>query len=295
MQFLENIDLDKYHEYGEYRAKVREKAEYKDEIGVHFENLKHGILGQKLPWTKTDQLVGLQDSEVSIWAGENGSGKSLLLGQVMMKLSTKVLIASFEMPAVKTLSRMTRQFCGHAHPSKSDIDKFSDWKQDQFFIFDHVGTVEPWQVFALCRYAHYELGINHIVIDSLMKCTKGEDDYNGQKDFVDALTVVAKETKQHIHLVHHIRKGQTDDHIPSKKDIKGSGVITDLADNVFIVARNKKKEKETEANGIPDNTIPDTWLKVEKQRNGDWEGSIALWYDRQSTQFQEGFRLPVIF
>jgi twinkle protein len=128
----------------------------------------------------------------------------------------------------------------------------------------------------------------------MMKLVRGEDDFNGQKDLVDALCDVAKETKMHIHLVHHIRKGGETNRIAEKKDIKGSGVITDLADNVILIARNKLKEKDTEQNQIADNSQPDTFLITAKQRNGDWEGTLGLWFDRSSQQFTESFNQPII-
>jgi hypothetical protein len=39
-----------------------------------------------------------------------------------------------------------------------------------------------------------------------MKCVAGEDDYNGQKTFVDELTAIARDYGMHIHLVHHIKQ-----------------------------------------------------------------------------------------
>ena len=39
----------------------------------------------------------------------------------------------------------------------------------------------------------------------------------------------------------------------------------------------------TKGKGDPD--APDALLIVDKQRNGEWEGRIALWYDRDSQQF----------
>lgn len=298
MLMTEDIDLEKWSENQNLSTKIREKSEFVDEVKHYYETRSHGIVGDKLPWSKTDQLVGFRESEVSIWAGENGSGKSLILGQLKLGLlakGCKVLTASLEMQPVKTLSRMVRQATGFPVPTPSQIEKFSNWKLDQGYLFDHVGRLEPWQVVALCRYAAHELGITHIIIDSMMKCVRGEDDYNGQKDFVDALCDVAKETKLHIHLVHHIRKGGDSDRVAEKKDIKGSGIITDLVDNVFIIARNRKKEREAENNGgMFDNSIPDTWLKCEKQRNGEWEGSLGLWFEKRSQQFTQYFGEPIV-
>lgn len=296
MQLAEFIDFDAYKETEIIRNRVREKSEFTDEVNHYFETRSHGIVGDKLPFNKTDQLIGLRKAEVSIWAGENGSGKSMMLGQLKLGLlaqNKKVLTASLEMQPYKTLARMARQATGKSMPSRSDLEAFSAWKMDMGYLYDHVGRLEAWQAVSLCRYSAKELGINHIIIDSMMKCVRGEDDYNGQKDFVDSLCDVAKETNLHIHLVHHLRKSGEGDKIAEKKDIKGSGIITDLVDNVFLIARNRKKEKETEVNMLPDNTKPDTYLVCAKQRNGEWEGTLGFWFDRKSQQFTEEFGVPM--
>jgi twinkle protein len=51
--------------------------------------------------------------------------------------------------------------------------------------------------------------------------------------------------------------------------------------------RNKKKERSVEAGLIVDVAEPDAMLLCEKQRNGDYEPRLRLWFDRQSQQFVE--------
>jgi twinkle protein len=102
---------------------------------------------------------------------------------------------------------------------------------------------------------------------------------------VDELTAIARDHGMHIHLVHHIRKPATEDHKPNKYDYKGSGAITDQVDNVISVWRNKAKEKKREAGGQVDARDPDALLICDKQRNGEWEGNIGLWFDPASQQF----------
>ena len=81
-------------------------------------------------------------------------------------------------------------------------------------------------------------------------------------------------------------KGDKEDKVMDKFDIKGAGEITDMADNVFIVWKNKKKEAALNARNISPElkTKPDALLIVDKQRNGEWEGKISLWYHRSSFQ-----------
>ena len=129
-----------------------------------------------------------------------------------------------------------------------------------------------------------------------MKCLRDEDDYNGQKNFVDQLCTLARDYDTHIHLVHHIRKQQNDENPPTKMDLKGSGSVADQVDNVILMHRNKKKEREVEAGNVVDQSIPDAYLAIEKQRNGEYEGVIRLWFDKNSQQFtDQAYGNPIIF
>lgn len=287
---LIDIDLQKYAEYSEIRNMVSEKSDFEDEVIEYFETRKHGILGDKLPFESADQKIGFRKKEVTVLAGVNGHGKSLLLGQMSLDIvskGSKLLMASLEMPPVSTLARMTKQATGIYIPEPRDVHKFMEWKLDHFYLFNHVGSLEPWQVISLCRYAAIELKVDHVVVDSLTKCTRGEQDYDGQKDFMNRLCEVAKEMNIHIFLVHHVRKGNDEAETANKFDLKGSGAISDLVDNVMIIARNIKKERDTELQGIKDNSVADAALIVSKQRHADWTGTIKLWFDVKSQQFKE--------
>jgi twinkle protein len=140
---------------------------------------------------------------------------------------------------------------------------------------------------AVTRYTIEKFNVNHFVIDNLMKCGMGEDDYNGQKDFVNGLCIISKDTGCHIHLVLHVKKGKTEADIPGKFDVKGSGAITDSVDNVFIVWRNKAKEAAMRASEEYSPDDPDALLILDKQRNGEAEGRYRLFFDRASLQYVE--------
>ena len=82
-----------------------------------------------------------------------------------------------------------------------------------------------------------------------------------------------------------MRKGESETKIPDKFDVKGAGELTDLVDNVMIVHRNKAKERRAEANETVDHYEPDATLTVAKQRHGEWEGRINLYFHRDSQQY----------
>jgi len=242
--------------------------------------------GEKLPWKKTFDNVRLRPGEVSLWAGINGHGKSLLLGQVILWLPSdqQSLIASLEMPPASTIERMCRQTLPSGIPTDKYIEEFTQ-ATEHIWIYDQTDTVPVKRMLAMVNYAAKQMGMNHIMIDSLVKCGIAPDDYNKQKYFVDRLCWIAKTNNVHIHLVHHVRKGDKEGKTPDKFDVKGAGEITDLVDNVLIIHRNKDKERKIEAKKPVGELEPDTVISVAKQRHGGWEGTIPLYFHRASQQF----------
>ncbi len=198
---------------------------------------------------------------------------------------TRCLIASLEMPIASTGNRLLRQIGGLDNPTVSYIDEMLQWTSDKLWIYDELDTVKSERILGMCIYAMTELKIKHVVIDSLMKCGISGDDYNRQKEFVDRLCWEAKTYGGHIHLVHHMRKGRSESETPDKFDVKGAGEITDLVDNLIIVHRNKDKEKKIEQGKSVEDFVPDSTLTVAKQRHGEWEGVINLWFHKSSQQF----------
>lgn len=244
--------------------------------------------GIRLPWSKCAGQVVLRPGEFIVWAGVNGHGKSLLLSQVMlgaMQQNDSVVIASLELHPVQTLLRMQQQFCGTGSPSVQSIEYFHSWLHNRMWLYDRQGQVDYRRMFAVIRYCREELGTDHFVIDSLMKCGLGVDDYNGQKAFVDLLSTYAKSSGMTIHLVAHSRKREKSTDMMDKFDVKGCGEITDMADSVFSLWRNVRKEEARQRDDFSRDTEPDAILVCDKQRHGAWEGKIALTFVPKAQQF----------
>jgi len=241
------------------------------------------MYGATLPWHDTHENLRFRPGEVSLWMGMNGHGKSLITSQVFldfMHQGQKVCIASFEMKPKATLARMVRQGGMTSSPSIPFIHGFIDHSVGKLLLYDKQGNVDPENLLSIIRYAARKHGITQFVVDSLMKCVKGEDDYNGQKDFVSSLCSIAQDLNIHIHLVHHSRKLADESQMPGKYDSKGSGAIVDQVDQCFIVWRNKKKEEAIRAGTDHDSTKFDAILKCDKNRHGEWEGMIGLYFSQ---------------
>jgi len=296
----DEIDFERYEKETDHKQKVKPAALWVEEL---IARIKSPIIQPRavMPWRKTHGQIQFRPGEVTIWGGANGQGKSLVTGQVALSLCSqgeKVCIASFEMKPMKTLERMGRQwsgenpdhpaFRGHEEAQARMIDlyqQFRDWTTGRLWLYDQQGTVTASQVCAVVRFCAKEKGITHFFVDSLMKCVADEDDYNGQKRLVDELTAIARDYGIHIHLVHHIKKPANEDHKPTKYDYKGSGAITDQVDNVISVWRNKVKEKAREDGKQVSDGEPDALLICDKQRHGEWEGKIGLWFHKDSMQY----------
>ena len=304
----DEIDFTAYLKATEAQQKVREASVWLDDI-------KSEVIAPPandsvvMPWSCTHGTFAFRAGEVTIYAGNNGGGKSLLTGQVALGLirqGQKVCVASFEMKPKRSIYRMVRQFSGENidKPRYMDkakyitelLDRFSAFSSNHLWFYDQQGTTSSQQVIAMARYCAMELGITHVFIDSLMKCVPSEDDYNAQKFFVDEITALARDHNIHIHLIHHIRKLSSEEVAPNKNDIKGTGAIADQVDNVLLVWRNKKKEHSAQSGNSVDEMTADAMLMCEKQRNGENEEWYKLWFHKDSHQFVDTFNsIPMVF
>ena len=305
-EFLaDDIDFAAYLKDTDAKTKVKPAADFVQDAKDRLRS-RSKAKRTYLPWPKCNESFEFRCGEVTVWAGQNGHGKTDVTTQVVLSLigqNEKVCVASFEMKPVTTIGRMVRMYATtnpfseeYQGGSGLDIldglyDEFGEWTTNRLWLYDQTGTANPQTVLGMVKYCAKELGITHVVIDSLMKCVKAEDDYNGQKDFVDQLCAMAKDLDIHVHLVHHLKKPSKEGDMPDKHDTKGSGSITDQVDNLFMVWRNKPKEDAWKAMGGKSNKQEeaDCFLLCRKQRNyegnADGEPTIGLWRHRDAGNF----------
>lgn len=263
--------------------------------------LKHGnqLVGAYFPWGKVQHTTRVGDGKLSIWAGESGSGKSLMLGQVILNCiaqGRKACIASLEMHPEQTLFRMVNQ-SATCKASVAYGDKWQKHHEGKLYIYDRLERINTNSVLGMAHYAANVLGCNDIVIDSLTKCSVGRD-ADKQAEFVDQLQWCVKRWNVHVHLVAHMRKPDKGER-SGKYSVRGAAEITDLADNVYIVTRNRKKEAEihNKMAGLDYNAdilaMPDAWFEVAKNRDYGEEKSFGLWLDHVSGVYKESEHAPL--
>lgn len=289
----DTIDFRAWYESPSNGIKIRKAAEFSDDLE------KSLFAPREFPRVVTgfEGMLGkfdLRESEMTVWAGPNGQGKSMVTTQVGLSLceqNQRICIASIEMKPHKTLERMVCMAYGTNDPTPSQVREFMAWSDDRLWMYDHVGSVDPQEMIGAVRYAVMELGMQHFFVDNLQKCIANEDDYNGQKAFSDKLFAIAKDNPAHIHLVHHTRKVSG---TPSKNDVKGASSITDLVDNVVLVYKNMRKEdimagrvQVKESEWLDAQAEPDVSLDLVKQRDYPFEGCFGLWRSHNCPQFVE--------
>lgn len=273
---------------------------YGEELLEHFRT-GTVMTGAKLPWPKTHDLIRFRPGEVTIHAGMNGHFKSMVTGQMMEWFALggePCGIMSFEMPVRDTQKRMCQQAAGSPHPAPQFIKQWSQWNHRNLAYYDKLDTTPSTRVLGAVFYMAKELGCKHILLDSLTKCGLPYGERGAEKDFIDALCATAKAFQIHVHLVCHVRKpnNQGQEYIPNKFDVRGAGELTDLVHNVIIHWADKKKSKlqDRANNNFTLSPKEQEYLLrssqrmiVEKQRNGEFEGTIGLEF-HNSLQFNEG-------
>lgn len=272
------------------KAKTEDPEELRQLTDFHDEILKglttgfDDLPGMRLPWDKSFGEVKLRPSETTVWSGINSHGKSVLLSHVIVDgilQGERFCVASMELPPESFGGQLYSQA---GWESRVDAALY-EFVSDSLWVFNSYGTAKGRRILEVFRYANKRYGVTQFVIDSLAKCGFSEDDYSGQKAFVDLLVDFALEHRVHVHIVVHVRKGQGEEKIPGKFDIKGTGAIVDMASNAFIVWRNKEKESAIKEGGNFSKSDPDTILNCVKQRKTGVEPMYQLWFNPISRQY----------
>ncbi len=259
--------------------------------------------GFDTPWKKVTADWRPGWHEITIINGVNGHGKSEIANQFAIHAAFDnhtTMIASMEL-APKVLNTRLIRMCSSSHkPAMELARKVLDTLHEKIWIAEFGAGLTPKKLLSVMEYAYRRYSVKVFLIDSLMKCGIAEDDYNGQKAFVESLCELKKRWPIHILLVTHSRKGESENRPTGKMDVRGSGAITDLVDNVLICWRNKAREaavkKLNRNEHLTDDEqklidkSPGTMLALEKDRNNGNEQKFGLFY--RNHQFIESDSKP---
>jgi twinkle protein len=286
---------------------LRNASEFRAEIIERFHPVDKSHQGFLMPWLSMYDSFLFEWGATTVIAGYSSHGKSEITGQLTLdaiRQHHRCCVASFEFKSSKWIARQIRQATRHEQPPVELIDKAMEWIEPNLWAVDIYGTAKADRTLEIFEYAHRRYGVRVFVIDNFTKLGIADDDLAEQKRVMNAITEFAVRHDVHIILVHHLRKEETDYSAAnmSKLSLKGSSSIGDLADNIFLIWRNKSKEKklkDPKFSGLPDEEkheirgAPDTIFVCEKYRNGDDEPRLPLWFDKKSHLWTEEPQAPV--
>lgn len=260
-----------------------------------FALLESAEAGIRLPWPKVQDRLLLRAGETSLWAGINGHGKSLVVQQIVLSAMAddyRCCAASLEFLPHKWLRRLVRQASANELPNRPRIVNTMQAMRERLWLYSCSGSAQLDDILDVFAYAAKRYGVQLFLIDNFAKLSIAEDDYQAHKLFMDRISDFARDLNVHVMVVAHTRKTERGENQPPEKgDVKGSGALTDLADTVVAIWRNKPKEQAIEHGAdTPDlRSKPDCLLVTHKQRNGESEPMIRLWFDLSSQQYVEEY------
>ncbi|WP_375663585.1 toprim domain-containing protein [Bartonella sp. CL63NXGY] len=276
---------------------LRRASDYKEQvIGLFWpEPEKH--LGYTVPYPKLKDKLHFRPAELTLWSGASGAGKSQLLSDCIphwIAQKSRLCLASLEMKGEQSLRRLTKQTGGLEQPTKETIERILHFLDEGLILYEHVGKSSVDTLLEVFDYCRARYGCDQFIIDSLMRLGIASDDYARQEQAVYKMVDWAVLNNVHIHLVAHARKGGLDKDIPSTEDIKGASEIGANAFNIITIWRNRSLEDKIFAASLAQEKAdlakrPGVIMNIAKQRSGDFEGKIGLWFDPQTYRYRCSF------
>lgn len=281
---------------------LRKASFFVDAVVELFHPAEGQRIGYGTPYGKLGDRLLFRPGEVTLWSGASGAGKSQILSDCAVdwvKQGSRICLSSLEMRASHSLKRMTKQVSGITEPSALCIDKVLRWLDGGLLLYEFVGKVSIKNLIEVFDYSRSKYGCDQFIIDSLMRLGVASDDYTGQEKAMFQLVDWTVSNGVHLHLVAHSRKGGSDTGAPETEDVKGAMEIGANAFNIVTVWRNREREDKIaiieNGKGPLDDKAkeeldklkarPGVVMNIAKQRNGDFEGKVGLWFDQSTYRY----------
>jgi len=256
--------------------------------------------GAKMPANKTHGLLQFREHEATGWYGYKKSYKSVFLNELFTYwacIGIPVAMASFEMPAFKLAALSVRQATAMQTPDEASIDLAIDRLAESMVIYDVMGKVQPRHMLAIMRYCAIALGCRQFLCDNLTTLLPvGNDNFDLHQQFMAGVLSICRATGMHTHMVMHCAKPKDGDvsKPPNSYNIRGTGAVPDMLDNLNGIWRNFPKEDKLDddrtSSAKRDELArePDLLVLVDNQRMWDFRGNFKYWIDRRLLRFREG-------
>jgi twinkle protein len=276
---------------------LRRATDFVDAVTGLFWPVHGQPIGYRTPYKKLDGRLLFRPGELTLWTGASGAGKSQILSDCIVDWvgqGSRICLSSLEMKPEQTLKRMCKQTVGVDRPTEKAIRDSLHWLDRGLLLYERVGKSGVKGLFEIFDFARAKYGCDQFVIDSLMRLGVAQDDYTAQEKTLFEIVDWTLKNNVHVHLVAHSRKADKDRGVPETEDIKGAMEIGANAFNIVTVWRNRKLEDQIKAAKTDEerktlSDKPTVIMNIAKQRNGDFEGKVGLWFDQANYQYQSSF------
>ncbi|WP_455475045.1 toprim domain-containing protein [Bartonella sp. B30(2025)] len=273
---------------------LRRASDYKNKIIGLFWPTPEQRQGYTVPYPKLKDKLYFRPAELTLWSGSSGVGKSQLLSDCIphwIAQKSRLCLASLEMKGEQSLRRLIKQTGGLKHPTKEMIEQILHFLDEGLILYEHVGKSSVDTLLDVFDYCRARYGCDQFIIDSLMRLGIASDDYTGQEQAVYKMVNWAVSNAVHIHLVSHTRKSGLEREVPTTEDIKGASEIGANAFNIITIWRNRSLEDKICATSNREEKAalakrPGVIMNIAKQRSGDFEGKVGLWFDLQTYRYR---------
>jgi len=251
-----------------------------------------------------EKLKGMRFGEITLWTSGTGSGKSTLLREIAFHLlditKDKIGIISLEESPAETARKMSgmalnRNTAAEEIPVeelKEGYDRV--FGSDRVLVLDHQGSISDGSIMDFLEYMCLS-GAKYLFVDHItILASEGAEGLTGNEAIDLIMNQLLRMAKKHnvwIGLISHLRKTDNkgksfeEGKLPSMDDIRGSGSIKQISNDIIAFARDVGNANESKRNTI--NT------KVLKCRYTGLTGpSGALLYNFSTGRLDKGTEYP---
>ena len=241
------------------------------------------------------RVAGGRKGEITLWTAGSGIGKSTLTRQLAYcyrKRNLRIGMVYLEENIRKTaagfiaLDNNIPLFRLRSNPNIIPESAYRDSYNkliagDGLFFYDHFGSLDAKNLLGKLRYMAVSLKLDFIFLDHISIVVSGTETDNERKDIdilMTALRSLAEETGVGIHAVVHLKRVQNksfnDGGQVTLADLRGSGSLEQLSDNVIALERNQQADGDEKDHSK---------LRVLKCREtGDTGEADTLFYNRET-------------
>ena len=231
------------------------------------------IVSYEFPWAQglTKMTQGLRKGEMLLLTAGTGIGKSTMAREIAFKLKMndglKIGMVMLEENKNKTLRDLMSIACQTPlHLQWNTVDKeilkptydtvFGD---GGFCLYDHFGSIESGNLLEKIRFLITSENCDFIIFDHISIAVSGMDEGGDERKTIDKLMTqlrsLVEETGVGMIVISHLKKTSgekafEEGGIISLDDLRGSGTLKQLPDEVIALERNQQAEDEAERNLI---------------------------------------------